>query len=108
MYDVVEKHGKPDDVSKLVSSPLFSPVARFRLGETELLRRVLNRHESAQDWAAVFELCKQCLLEDGADSTGVNLLASDWSIWQLFIKAASHLQSVDPEYVPTKLCDCQY
>lgn len=98
MYDVVQKHGKPEEVSKLVSSPIFGPVARFRCGEKELLMRVLDMHQRAQDWAAVFSLCKQCLEDEGVGSAGANLLAADWSIWQLFIKAAASLQSTDPEY----------
>jgi hypothetical protein len=96
LYDVVEKHGTSDDLSRLLGSKSFGPVPQFRKGRKELLMRTLDRHRQSHDWRAVFDLCKQCLMGDDSESAEPNCLAADWSVWQDFIEAASHLESVDP------------
>jgi hypothetical protein len=72
-------------------------VAQFRQGRKQLFQRVTQKHVKDGDWAAVFRLCKECLSEND-ESGEPNFLASDLSVWQQFIEAASQLKAVDPEY----------
>ncbi|KAK0391568.1 hypothetical protein NLU13_1068 [Sarocladium strictum] len=101
LYEVVEKHGTSDDLSKLLASPLLGPVPQFLKGRKELLMRTLRRHQRNKEWRAIFDLCQQCLTGGDEKTEEPNYLAADWSILQQFIEAASHLESVKPTAVST-------
>lgn len=96
LYDIVENIGSPQDFAKLIASPVFSPLIQFRRGRKELFRRVAAKHQRDGNWAPLFNLCRDCLL-DAYASGEPNLLASDWTTWKQFILAAEHLKSVDSE-----------
>lgn len=98
LYDVVETHGTAADFEKLLASPVFSPVSQFRLGRKELFLRVAAKHQRQGDWEGLFNLCNDCL-SDADEDDEPTLLAADWLVWRHFIDAASHLKSVNPEYV---------
>lgn len=103
LYDVVEKHGSSKDIAKLIESPVLGPVPQFRKGRRELLMRTLRRQKQAQDWRAVFDLCRSCLTNGDEKDPQPDFLAADWSVWQQFIEAASHLESVDTTYVTCRV-----
>ncbi|KAJ4244390.1 hypothetical protein NW762_014518 [Fusarium torreyae] len=95
-YDVTEKHGSKEDFEKLISSPLFNPLAQFRQGRKELLLRVIARHQQGQAFEKIFQLCKECLsTEDEAGQP--SLLAADWKVWRHFIEAAAEIKTVKPD-----------
>ncbi|CAM1511997.1 Fc.00g095100.m01.CDS01 [Cosmosporella sp. VM-42] len=96
MYDVLEKHGTKDDFGKLMTSPLFSPLAQFRRGRKEPVLRVLAKNQRESDWEAVYQLCKDCLSNE--DENGQpSLLASDWVVWRQFILAAGQIKTTNPD-----------
>ncbi|KAJ4113227.1 hypothetical protein NW768_011503 [Fusarium equiseti] len=95
-YDVTEKHGSKDDFEKLISSPVFNPLAQFRKGRKELLLRTIVRYQQDQNYEAIFQLCKDCLsIED--DNGQPSLLAADWKVWKHFIDAAVQIKTVNPD-----------
>ncbi|POR34924.1 Uncharacterized protein TPAR_04852 [Tolypocladium paradoxum] len=98
LYDVVETHGTAADIEKLLASPVFSPVSQFRLGRKELFLRIAAKHQRQGDWESLFDLCRDCLSDADEDDVPT-LLAADWLVWRHFIDAASHLKTVNPEYV---------
>ncbi|KAF5711849.1 hypothetical protein FMUND_8795 [Fusarium mundagurra] len=98
LYDVTEKHGSKDDLAKLVSSPVFSPLIQFRKGRKELMLRTISRYQQEQQFEAIFELCKDCLsIED--ENGQPSLMAADWKVWRQFIEAAAEVKNTKPEYV---------
>lgn len=98
LYDIVETHGTPEDVKKLTESPIFSPMAQFRLGRKELFQRIAAKYREQQEWEALYNLCEACLSH--TDENGeLSLLACDWLVWKRFIEAASYLKSSNSEYV---------
>ncbi|KAI7769520.1 hypothetical protein LZL87_011404 [Fusarium oxysporum] len=101
LYDVTEKHGSKDDLAKLVSSPVFSPLVQFRKGRKELMLRTISRYQQEQQFEAIFELCKDCLsIED--ENGQPSLMAADWKVWRQFIEAAAEIKNTKPEYVGTQ------
>ncbi|KAG5925488.1 hypothetical protein E4U53_003293 [Claviceps sorghi] len=92
LYDIVETHGTAEDLSKLINSPVFSPVVQFRMGRKELFQRVASKYKRSQQWAALFDLCHDCLSATGQDGE-LTLLACDWSVWRHFLEAAAHVKS---------------
>ncbi|QPH15840.1 hypothetical protein C2857_000347 [Epichloe festucae Fl1] len=94
LYDIVETHGTPEDFRKLVDSPVFSPVAQFRMGRKELFRRAAAKYRKSQQWGALCDLCHECLSDTGEDGE-LTLLACDWSTWRQFLEAAAHLKGTD-------------
>jgi hypothetical protein len=98
LYDIVETHGTPEDFRKLVDSPVFSPVAQFRMGRKELFRRAAAKYRKSQQWGALCDLCHECLSDTGEDGE-LTLLACDWSTWRQFLEAAAHLKGTDAGYV---------
>ncbi|KAG5926481.1 hypothetical protein E4U42_003280 [Claviceps africana] len=92
LYDIVETHGTAEDLSKLINSPVFSPVVQFRMGRKELFRRVASKYKTSQQWAALCDLCHECLSAAGEDGE-LTLLACDWSVWRHFLEAAVHVKS---------------
>ncbi|KAG5979309.1 hypothetical protein E4U55_005313 [Claviceps digitariae] len=103
LYDIVQTHGTAEDLCKLVNSPVFSPVAQFRLGRKELFQRVASMYKRSQQWAALCDLCHECLSDTGEDGE-LTFLACDWLVWRHFLEAAAHLKSSDAGIV-TKLQD---
>lgn len=102
LYDIIETHGTADDVQKLTQSPLFSPVAQFRLGRKELFQRTAARYRKQREWEALYSLCEACLSH--TDENGeFSLLACDWLVWKNFIQAASHLRNSNIEYAYSHL-----
>ncbi|KHN96017.1 N-acetyltransferase B complex, non-catalytic subunit [Metarhizium album ARSEF 1941] len=98
MYDIVETHGTADDVKKLIESPLFSPVAQFRLGRKELFQRTAAIYRKQKDWEALCNICESCLSHK--DKNGeLSLLACDWLVWKNFIQGAAHLRNSNTEIV---------
>ncbi|KAK9437057.1 N-acetyltransferase B complex non catalytic subunit [Metarhizium brunneum] len=98
LYDIVETHGTADDVKTLIESPLFSPIAQFRLGRKELFQRTAANYRKQQDWEALCNLCESCLSH--TDENGeLSLLACDWLVWKNFIEGASYLKSCNTEIV---------
>ncbi|TWU72835.1 hypothetical protein ED733_002053 [Metarhizium rileyi] len=96
LYDIVEVHGTAEDMQKLIGSPLFSPVAQFRLGRKALFQRIAAIYRRHQDWEALCDLCESCLSH--TDENGnLSLLACDWTVWKSFIKGASHLKDSNIE-----------
>ncbi|KAG5744647.1 hypothetical protein H9Q70_012649 [Fusarium xylarioides] len=92
LYDVTEKHGSKDDLVKLVSSPVFSPLVQFRKGRKELMLRTISRYQQEQQFEAIFDLCKDCLsIED--ENGQPSLMAADWKVWQQFIEAAAEIKN---------------
>ncbi|KAL7805034.1 N-acetyltransferase B complex non catalytic subunit domain-containing protein [Trichoderma aethiopicum] len=96
LYDIVETHGSPQDFQKLISSPVFSPAAQFRLGRKEVALRAVAKFRRDGDWRAVFDLCRECLSDCDSDGQ-LTLLASDIAVWRHLIDAAGHIKEVDPE-----------
>jgi hypothetical protein len=97
-YDVTEKHGTKDDFAKVISSPVFNPLAQFRKGRKELLLRTIAWYQKQQEFEPIFQLCNDCLsVEDGNGQP--SLLAADWKVWRHFIDAAAQIKTVKPEYV---------
>ena len=94
LYDIVGTLGTQDSLDQLTSSPTFGPLTLFRNGQKELLLRVINMHSRRGRWADVFQLCREALSEKLGDGS-MNLLGSDYSMWEMFINAASHIMSVD-------------
>ncbi|RDA86297.1 hypothetical protein CP532_5686 [Ophiocordyceps camponoti-leonardi (nom. inval.)] len=93
LYEIVETHGAAADLDKLLSSPIFGPVSQFRLGRKEPFLRAVAAYRRRSDWAAVFDLCHDCLSD--ADENGQpTLLACDWRVWRHVIEAVAHLKSV--------------
>ncbi|KAK2606451.1 hypothetical protein QQS21_003144 [Conoideocrella luteorostrata] len=92
LYDIVGTHGTPDDMKKLVQSPVFSPVAQFRMGRKELFQRVTTGYRKNHDWEALCDLCHECLSHTG-DGGQLSMLVCDWSVWKQFIEAAARLKS---------------
>ncbi|KAG5999451.1 hypothetical protein E4U21_006790 [Claviceps maximensis] len=92
LYDIVETHGTVDDLDKLVKSPVFSPVAQLRMGRKELFQRVASKYKRSQQWAALYDLCHECLSDTGKDGE-LTLLACDWLVWRHFLESATHLKS---------------
>ncbi|KAF4970465.1 hypothetical protein FZEAL_10029 [Fusarium zealandicum] len=100
LYDIVEKHGTADDFEKLVSSPVFCPLAQFKLGRKELVLRVITKHQRDRDHEAIYQLCKDCLSTE--DENGQpNLLAADWKVWRHFIDAAAEVKTAKPDIETT-------
>ncbi|KAG8669339.1 hypothetical protein FPOAC2_08663 [Fusarium poae] len=99
-YDVIEKHGSKDDFAKVISSPVFNPLAQFRKGRKEILLRTIAQYQQQQDFEAIFQLCNDCLsTEDENGQPG--LLAADWKVWRHFIEAAAHIKTVKPDVEET-------
>ncbi|KAF5589387.1 hypothetical protein FPCIR_6833 [Fusarium pseudocircinatum] len=98
LYDVTEKHGSKDDLAKLVSSPVFSPLVQFRKGRKELMLRTISRYQQEQQFEAIFELCRDCLSIEGENGQP-SLMAVDWKVWRHFIEAATEIKNTKPEYV---------
>nr|RBQ88640.1 hypothetical protein FVER53263_05811 [Fusarium verticillioides] len=98
LYDVTEKHGSKDDLAKLVSSPVFSPLVQFRKGRKELMLRTISHYQQEQQFEAIFELCRDCLSIQGENGQP-SLMAVDWKVWQHFIEAATEIKNTKPEYV---------
>lgn len=96
LYDIIETHGTPQDFRKLISSPVFSPVAQFRQGRKEVVLRAIAKFSGDGDWLSVFDLCKDCLSDCDADGQ-LTLLASDIAVWRHLIAAANHLKDTKPE-----------
>ncbi|RFU80528.1 hypothetical protein TARUN_1647 [Trichoderma arundinaceum] len=96
LYDIVEMHGTPEDFRKLISSPVFSPVAQFRQGRKEVVLRAVAKFSRDSEWLTVFNLCKDCLSDCDADGQ-LTLLASDIAVWRHLIDAASHIKDTDAE-----------
>lgn len=95
LYDIIQTHGSPEDVQKVIDSPVFGPLPQFRQGRKEIFRQVVDRLFKQEKWQALYDLCKACLSMD--DGFGlINTLGSDWTIWKKFVTAASHLSSSDP------------
>lgn len=82
-------------MERLLTSPVFSPVAQFRLGRKEPFLRALTRYQAQVHWETVFCLCRDCLSD--VDDGQPTLLASDWLVWSHFIDAAARLKNVRPE-----------
>ncbi|KAF5536013.1 hypothetical protein FNAPI_11898 [Fusarium napiforme] len=101
LYDVTEKHGSKDDLAKLVSSPVFSPLVQFRKGRKELMLRTISRYQQEQQFGAIFELCRDCLSIEGENGQP-SLMAVDWKVWRHFIEAAAEIKNTKPEYVRTQ------
>lgn len=96
LYDIFETHGTADDVKTLIESPLFSPIAQFRLGRKELFQRTAANYRKQQDWEALCNLCESCLSH--TDENGeLSLLACDWLVWKNFIEGAYYLKSCNTE-----------
>ncbi|KAG6019833.1 hypothetical protein E4U41_003066, partial [Claviceps citrina] len=98
LYDIVETHGTAEDWNKLVGSPVFSPVAQFRLGRKELFQRVASKYKRSQQWALLYDLCHECLSDAGKEGE-LTLLACDWSVWRQFLEAAAYMKSSDARAV---------
>ncbi|KAG9504965.1 hypothetical protein J7337_004947 [Fusarium musae] len=98
LYDVTEKHGSKDDLAKLVSSPVFSPLVQFRKGRKELMLRTISHYQQEQQFEAIFDLCRDCLSIEGENGQP-SLMAVDWKVWQHFIEAATEIKNTKPEYV---------
>ncbi|RCI09083.1 hypothetical protein L249_5125 [Ophiocordyceps polyrhachis-furcata BCC 54312] len=93
LYEIVETHGAAADLDKLLSSPVFGPVSQFRIGRKEPFLRAVAEYRRRSDWAAVFNLCHDCLSD--ADGNGQpTLLACDWRVWRHLIEAVAHLKGV--------------
>ncbi|KAF5010377.1 hypothetical protein FDECE_3493, partial [Fusarium decemcellulare] len=100
LYDIVEKHGGPEDFEKIVSSPVFCPLVQFRKGRKELFLRVITKQQGQEDYEAVYQLCKDCLSTE--DENGQpNLLGADWKVWKHFIDAAAKVKIVKPDVEET-------
>ncbi|EWY97241.1 hypothetical protein FOYG_05716 [Fusarium oxysporum NRRL 32931] len=100
LYDVTERHGSKDDLAKLVSSPVFSPLVQFRKGRKELMLRTISRYQQEQQFEAIFELCKDCLsIED--ENGQPSLMAADWKVWRQFIEAAAEIKNTKPDIEET-------
>ncbi|KAJ3538255.1 hypothetical protein NM208_g5985 [Fusarium decemcellulare] len=100
LYDIVEKHGTPEDFEKIVSSPVFCPLVQFRKGRKELFLRVITKQQGQEDYEAVYQLCKDCLSTE--DENGQpNLLGADWKVWKHFIDAAAKVKIVKPDVEET-------
>ncbi|KAF5576439.1 hypothetical protein FPANT_10922 [Fusarium pseudoanthophilum] len=100
LYDVTEKHGSKDDLAKLVSSPVFSPLVQFRKGRKELMLRTISRYQQEQQFEAIFELCRDCLSIEGENGQP-SLVAVDWKVWQHFIEAATEIKNTKPDIEET-------
>jgi hypothetical protein len=96
LYDIVEKHGTPEDYQKLLSNPAFSPSVQFTKGRKEPFVRVTKKFQTDKNWESLFNLCKACLSTTD-DKGQATMLASDWTVWRKFIDAASHLNEANPE-----------
>jgi N-terminal acetyltransferase B complex non-catalytic subunit len=77
-----------------MSSKLFSPLKQFQNGRKELFMRVIAKYRKDENWQSIFQLCKECLV-DQDESGSPNFLASDWSVWEVFILAAEHIKMVN-------------
>lgn len=99
LYDIIGTHGNTEDMAKLISSPVFSPLAQFRMGRKELFQRVGEIYVKQQQWEQLCALCHSCL-SDIDEAGEANLLACDWSIWKQYINAAAHVENSNAEYVP--------
>ncbi|QUC20999.1 uncharacterized protein UV8b_05240 [Ustilaginoidea virens] len=98
LYKVVETHGSPEDLEKLVASPVFSPAVQLRLGRRELFLRVSQRYRKQHSWEQLCNLCHDCL-SDNNDADEPSLRACDWSVWKQYIEAAAQLKSCNPDIV---------
>lgn len=95
-FRILETHGSPEDWQAALDDPRLGPVRQFRLGRKDLLLRALEVCTRREEWQRVYRMCKECLVGDEG-ARQINLLACDWSIWQHFLNAASHLRATQSE-----------
>ncbi|KAH7312675.1 N-acetyltransferase B complex non catalytic subunit-domain-containing protein [Stachybotrys elegans] len=96
LHDIVEKHGTPADLEKLMTSSIFSPLAQLRLGRKGLLLRVASRLQKEKKWEELYNIFKDCMKQK--DENGEpSLLVYDVAMWKFLITAAQHRMAVDPD-----------
>jgi len=94
-FRILETHGSVDEWQAALNDAHLGPVNQFRLGRKDLLLRALEVCTKRGEWQTVYKQCKDCLV-GSEDTRQINLLACDWSIWEHFLKASSHLRATQP------------
>lgn len=77
----------------------LGPIAQCRLGRKEPLLSALRAYEKFDDWNSIYELTKAAMTdpESTEEAWKPSVLASDWALWQYFLKAAQHVRATKPE-----------
>ncbi|KKA28350.1 hypothetical protein TD95_000243 [Thielaviopsis punctulata] len=100
-YGILSAQGLLKDWQGLLTDESLGPIAQCRLGRKEPFLSSLRAFEKFGDWNSIYKLTKAAMTdpESTAETWKPSVLASDWALWQYFLKAARHVREANPEIV---------
>ncbi|KAL5606445.1 hypothetical protein BROUX41_002861 [Berkeleyomyces rouxiae] len=97
-YRILSEQGSLKDWQDLLGNDALGPISQCRLGRKEPFLSTLQALEKFGDWPSIYQLTKACITDP--DSTEVkwkpSVLASDWILWQYFLRSARHMRESNP------------